>query len=122
MEARYGLAERIWVMDRGMTSAENVAWLQQTGRRYLIGTPKSELKKWSQALTDVRDWRVVREGVEAKLCQGPDGTEAFILCRSMDRRQKERAMRERFSERIEKSLTSLARRAAGRSAAGRRLC
>jgi hypothetical protein len=46
MEARYGLANRIWVMDRGMMSAANIAWLKQTGRRYLIGTSKSELKKF----------------------------------------------------------------------------
>ena len=34
MEGRYGLADRIWVMDRGMASADNIEWLQQTGRRY----------------------------------------------------------------------------------------
>jgi hypothetical protein len=41
MEERYRLAQRIWVMDRGMTSAENLEWLQQTGRRYLLGTAKA---------------------------------------------------------------------------------
>jgi hypothetical protein len=35
-------------MDRGMTSAENLEWLQQTGRRYLLGTAKSELRKWAR--------------------------------------------------------------------------
>jgi len=45
MEARYGLAQRICVMDRGMTSDDNLEWLRDTGRRYLVGTPKSELKK-----------------------------------------------------------------------------
>ena len=50
MEARYGIADRVWVMDRGMSSAENVAWLQESGRRYLIGAPKSELKKWSREI------------------------------------------------------------------------
>lgn len=110
MEERYGLAGRIWVMDRGMTSAENIAWLQKTGRRYLIGTPKSELKKWSREIADAQDWRTVREGIEAKLCPGPDGIEMFILCRSADRREKEKAMHERFSARIDEGLTSLARR------------
>jgi hypothetical protein len=62
------MANRIWVMDRGMTSAENIAWLQKTGRRYLIGTPKSELRKWSREIAEGRDWRTVREDVEAKLC------------------------------------------------------
>jgi len=73
MEERYGLAQRIWVMDRGMTSAENLEWLQQTGRRYLLGTAKSELRKWARAIADAHDWQSVREGVEAKLCAGPDG-------------------------------------------------
>jgi transposase len=110
MEARYGIAERVWVMDRGMSSAENVAWLQQTGRRYLIGTPKSELKKWSRQIAEARDWRAVREGVEAKLCPGPEGDETFLLCRSAERREKERAMHERFAKRIEARLESLGRR------------
>jgi transposase len=110
MEARYGIANRIWVMDRGMSSVDNVAWLQETQRRYLIGTAKSELKKWSHALADAKDWRTVREGVEAKLCAGPDGTETFLLCRSADRREKERAMHERFAKRIEERLASLGRR------------
>lgn len=110
IEKRFGLAGRIWVMDRGMTSAENIAWLQQTGRRYLVGAPKSELKKWSQQLVDARDWCVVREGVEAKLCPGPDGHEVFLLCRSVDRGQKEKAMHERASEHIEEGLLRLERR------------
>ena len=110
MEARYGIADRVWVMDRGMSSAENVAWLQETGRRYLIGTPKSELRRWSRQIAEARDWRTVRDGVEAKLCPGPDGTETFLLCRSADRREKERAMHERFAKRIEARLESLGRR------------
>ena len=110
MEARYGMANRIWVMDRGMTSADNVAWLQQTGRRYLIGTPKIELKGFAREIADARDWKTVREGIEAKLCESPDGTETFILCRSVERREKERAMHGRFAARIEEGLTSLGRR------------
>jgi len=112
MEKRYGIAQRVWVMDRGMSSADNVAWLQETGRRYLIGAPKSELKKWSREIAEARDWQTVRDGVEAKLCRGPDGTETFLLCRSADRRKKERAMHERFSKRIEERLASLGRRLA----------
>ena len=86
MEQRYGLARRIWVMDRGMTSAENVAWLQQTGRRYLIGALHSELCRWGREIADAKDWQRLREGVEAKLCCGPDGSETFLLCRSRERR------------------------------------
>ena len=110
MEARYGIADRVWVMDRGMMSAENVEWLQETGHRYLLGTAKSELKRWSRELAEERDWQQVREGVEAKLCPGPQGSETFLLCRSADRREKEKAMHERFAKRIEARLERLARR------------
>src|SRR5438128_1925298 len=110
MEARYGLAQRIWVMDRGMTSEDNLDWLRETGRRYLVGTPKSELRKWARAIADARDWQTVREGIEAKQCVGPDGVETFVLIRSVERREKERAMHERFARRIEDRLTRLGRR------------
>src|SRR2546425_7446296 len=97
MEARYGVAQRIWVMDRGMTSEDNLEWLRQTGRRYLVGTPKSELRKWARALAEARDWQAVCDGIEAKQCVGPDGIETFVLIRSGERREKERAMHERFA-------------------------
>ena len=112
METRYGLARRIWVMDRGMVSAENIAWLQETGRRYLIGTAKSELKKWSREIAEATGWREVREGVEARLCPGPDGTEMFLLCRSVERREKEKAIHQRFIALLETGLERLARRLA----------
>src|SRR5262249_20665401 len=60
-------------MDRGMTHAENVAWLQHTGRRYLIGMPKSALRQWAGKLAEAADWQTVRTGVEAKLRAGPAG-------------------------------------------------
>lgn len=107
MERRYGQASRVWVMDRGMTSAENIAWLQSSERHYLIGTSKSELKTFAPQLADAADWRQVRDGVEAKVCAGPDGNETFLLVRSADRQQKERAMHARFCERIETALARL---------------
>jgi len=112
MEARYGVAHRIWVMDRGMTSEDNLAWLRGGGRRYLVGTPKSELRKWAPQIAEARDWRTVREGVEAKSCVGPDGQETFVLIRSVERREKERAMHARFCRRIEDGLTRLGHRLA----------
>jgi transposase len=110
MESRHGRAERIWVMDRGMTSEENLEWLRQGQRRYLVGTPKSELKRWQRTLVDQRGWQVIRDGIEVKLCTGPEGSETFLLCRSRDRREKEQAMHERFSARIRQGLEALARR------------
>jgi hypothetical protein len=110
METRYGQAQRIWVMDRGMTSADNIAWLQETGRRYLIGTPKSELRKWARQIAEASDWHTVRDGVEVKRCAGPEGSETFLLVRSVERGEKERAMHERFAQRIEAGLATLTHR------------
>jgi len=110
MERRHGQARRVWVMDRGMVSAENIAWLQSSQRHYLIGTSKSELKKFAAQLADRQDWRQVRDGVEAKICAGPDGSETFLLVRSAERQQKEQAMHARFCQRIETALASLQRR------------
>ena len=110
MEARFGLAKRVWVMDRGMVSQENVSWLQRTGRRYVLGASRTELKRWRTELANETDWNRVREGVEVKLCTGPDGNEAFVLCRSAERTEKEKAMHERFTLRIEEGLQSLNRR------------
>ncbi|MBV8420834.1 MAG: hypothetical protein JOZ26_12570, partial [Hyphomicrobiales bacterium] len=79
-------------------------------RLYVIGASKSELKKFAGPLADRRDWRQVRDGVEAKVCAGPDGSETFLLVRSAERQQKKRAMHARFCERIETALASLQRR------------
>jgi transposase len=110
MEKRFGKAKRVWVMDRGMVSAENLAWLNQTGRRYVIGTPKSELRRFAKEIAQKGDWRHIREDVEVKICRGPEGQETFLLCRSAARVDKERAMHARFAKRIEERLQALERR------------
>lgn len=112
MEARHGMLGRVWIADRGMASADNLAWLRQTGRRYIIGAPKSELKKFGSALAATGGWRAVHEGVEVKLARYPETEETVILCRSADRRSKEHAMHDRFSRRIETALERLAARVA----------
>jgi transposase len=110
MEKRFGMAQRIWVMDRGMASQDNIEWLQQTGRKYLLGASRAELAKWKESLLDERDWQKVREGLEVKLTSGPEAKETFVLCRSEARRTKESAIHERFRKRIEQGLASLERR------------
>jgi transposase len=107
MERRYGRADRIWVGDRGMVSADNIAFLKRSGRRYIIGTPKSMLKQFERELL-AEDWHTIRDGLEVKLCPTPDGDETFVLCRSRDRREKEKAMHDRFEQRIEEGLQRIA--------------
>jgi transposase len=112
MESRHGAVGRVWIADRGMASAGNLAWLRQTGRRYIIGTPKVELRKFAADLATPGGWREIRDGIEVKLARWPDSDETAILCRSADRRSKEQAMHDKFSQRIEAALARLAGRIA----------
>jgi len=106
IEAQYGAAGRIWVMDRGMVSEDNLEYLKDGGRRYIVGTPKSQLRRFEQELLR-SDWQQVREGLEVRLCPSPDGKESFILCRSSARAIKEKQIHDRFEKRIEKGLVKL---------------
>jgi transposase len=106
MESKYGRARRIWVMDRGMVSEDNLQFLRNRGGFYLVGTPRGMLKRFEAYLLD-SDWSKVQEGIEVKLVSSPNGRETFVLCRSADRREKEKAIHERFAERIEAGLSKL---------------
>jgi len=106
MESKYGRAHRIWVMDRGMVSEANLAFLRRRGGGYIVGTPKSMLRQFQQHLTE-HDWHEVQAGVEVKLVEGPEGQEVFVLTRSKDRREKEKAMHQRFLERMEAALQKM---------------
>jgi len=107
MESKYGKASRIWVMDRGMVSEENIEFMQQRGARYLVGTPKSMLRKFEQELLG-KDWEEVHPGVEVKKCASPEGRdETFVLCRSEGRKDKETAILNRFIVRLEAGLNNL---------------
>jgi transposase len=111
MEAKYGKANRIWVMDRGMVSEENLGFMRKVGARYLVGTPKVMLKKFEQELFE-QNWEAVQPGVEVKLCRSPEGMdETFVLCRSQGRKEKENAILNRFLTRLESKLDYLARQA-----------
>jgi transposase len=109
MEQKYGRAHRVWVMDRGMVSAENLALLRRSGASYIVGTPKAMLREFEQALADNRGWQPAQHGVEVKRVPGPgpEGQEVFILARSTDRRAKEQAMHQRFLIRLEDGLRKL---------------
>ncbi len=140
MESRYGKSDRIWVMDRGMVSEANLRFLREGGRRYIVGTPKSLLKKFEQHVLN-EGWHKIREGLEVKLCAAPrdadedddtdadddrvadsartdpasntasaDIPETFILCRSADRWKKEDAILRRFEQKIETRLKSMTAR------------
>ncbi len=109
MEAKYGKANRVWVMDRGMVSEDNLEYLRSTGARYLVGTPKSLLKKFEHQLLEQKNWEKVQPGVDVQLCRSPEGTEeTFVLCRSAGRKEKENAILSRFVNSLETRLRKLA--------------
>lgn len=124
MEGKYGKSDRIWVMDRGMTSEENLEFLREENRRYIIGTNKALLKKFEQELLK-QDWNTIRDGIEVKLCRMPkdpnkdsqegesentESSELFILCRSQDRKKKDQAIIQKAADKIEARLVSMTER------------
>jgi transposase len=109
MEDRFGQAERIWVMDRGMVSEKNITFMRERKALYLVGTPKSELKHFQEQLAEKENWTQVQDGLEARVVRHPDGNgdEQFLLCRSQARSQKERAMLDRQVDRLTAELVKI---------------
>ncbi len=94
IEAQYGKAERIWVMDRGIPTEKVLAQMRgaQPPVHYLVGTPRGRLSRYEQQLAGL-PWQVARQGVSVKLLA--QGQELYVLAESQDRVNKERAMRRR---------------------------
>jgi len=111
VERKYGRARRVWVFDRGVVSEENLAALRRRNGQYLVGTPRSKLKQFEAELL-TGGWERVRDEVEVKRVPMPGGEETYVLCRTTARREKEKAIRSRFSAQMEKALGGLAQRVA----------
>src|SRR2546422_1088320 len=109
VERKYGRARRVWVFDRGVVSEENLATLRKRQGSYLVGTPRSKLKQFERELLE-GGWEQIRPEVEVKRVRVPSGEETYILCRTTARREKEKAIRSRFSNRIEEALARLEKR------------
>jgi len=112
VERKYGKARRIWVMDRGIVREENLAAIRKRGGQYLVGTPRSQMKQFEQELLR-DDWVQMRPDIEVKQVAIPRGEETYILCRTTGRKEKEQAIRARFSTRMEKALRALENSIAG---------
>jgi transposase len=106
VERKYGKARRIWVLDRGIVSEENLEAIRKRGGQYLVGTPRSQLKQVETELLQ-EDWTQVRPEVEVKQVTMPKGEETYILCRTAGRKEKEKAIRRRFSTSMEDALKRL---------------
>ena len=106
VERKYGKARRIWVFDRGIVSEENLAAIRKREGQYLTGTPRSQMKRFEADLLK-EDWTRVRPEVEVKKVAIPQGEETYILCRTVGRKEKEKAIRNRFSNSMETALQGL---------------
>jgi transposase len=106
VERKYGKARRIWIFDRGIVSEENLEAIRKRGGQYLVGTPRRQMKRFESELLK-QDWMQVRPEVEVKKVAIPQGEETYILCRTAGRREKEKAIRERFCSQMEKALQHL---------------
>jgi len=106
IEAQYGKADRIWLMDRGIPTEEVLSEMRESNPpvSYLVGTPKGRLTKLEKELA-ARDWEQAREGIEVKLL--PREGELYILAQSRQRVAKERAMRRRRLRRLLARLRQL---------------
>ena len=107
IEARYGHADRIWVMDRGVPTEETIEEMRTSNPpvHYLVGTPKGRLSRLEESFLDC-EWQKVRDRVDVKLLK--EEGELYVLTRSGDRAQKERAMRRRKLKRLWRRLNELA--------------
>jgi transposase len=109
MEARFGQAERIWVMNRGMVSEANIDFLRARKALYIVGSPKADLRHFEAELAEEENWNVVQHGLEARVVAHPDGdgSEKYVLCRSQARGEKEKAMLERQMNRLTEELLKI---------------
>lgn len=112
VERKYGKARRVWIFDRGIVSEENLRILRKRGGQYLVGTARRKLKDFERELLEAKDWEQVRPELEVKLVGTPGGEEVYILCRTTARKEKEQAIRSRFSARMEGALSRLQKRVA----------
>jgi transposase len=106
VEQRFGKAQRVWVMDRGMISEENLAFLRQPGRKYLLATRRSELARFQKQLGQGQ-WQKLEghEDIVVKLLKR--GKVVYLLAKSQPRRKKERAIRRRQRRALARALRKL---------------
>jgi transposase len=106
IEKQYGKAQRIWVMDRGIPTEQTLEQMRQSDPPvlYLVGTPKGRLSQLEDKLTRL-SWEEAREGVEVKILA--EEGEVYVLAKSLDRVNKERAMRRRQLKALWKRLKEL---------------
>jgi transposase len=115
VEQRYGQAQGVWVMDRGMISKDTLRFLSRPGRRYVLATRRSELQRFQKQLQKRRGWQCLAEHPQVEVKPLRRKRVSYLLARSKPRRKKERAIRRRQRRGLQRALNQLHRTiAAGR--------
>ena len=93
------------VMDRGVATEDNVAWLRAEGYRYLVVSRERRRRFDADAAVPIetRSKQTVRLHKEVS----EDSGETRLYCYSEERAKKERGIVERFAKRFEKELALL---------------
>lgn len=107
IESQYGKTERIWIMDRGIPTEETLAEMRAATPqvRYIVGTPRGRLSRYEQSFLQ-KSWKEVRQDITVKLLE--EEGELYVLVRSGNRVDKERAMRRRRLKKLWQRLKELA--------------
>ena len=123
VEARYGKAERTWLMDRGIPTEDVLQEMRACDPpvRYLVGTPKGRLSRLEAALAEA-PWQKAREGVEVKLlkigaAKGEAGRAAGLVEIALPKPPQAKSKRQEpvtFSFSLNKEALRQARRREGR--------
>jgi len=106
VEAKHGRARRIWVFDRGLVSEANLQTLRERGGQYVVGTPRHRLRDYEQELLE-GSWQQISDSVQVQLIE--QDHETYVLARSVDRANKEEAMRRRQVRGLMRDLVRLRR-------------
>lgn len=105
VEKRFGKTQRIWVMDRGMISKDNLAFLKR--RQYVLATRRSQLAKFLKHLWSADGWQRLEQNDEVEVQLIRRGRRTYLLARSLPRRRKERAIRRRQLLGLHRALRKL---------------
>jgi transposase len=108
VQRKHGALGRVWVFDRGIVSEENLALLRQRGLFYLVATPRRMLGSFQKQLIK-EDWSQVEGHPQIQLKLISRDQELYVLTRSLERAEKERAIRLRALHGLRKDLAKLSK-------------
>ena len=94
------------VMDRGLASEDNLAWLREQGYRYLVVSRERDRQFDAQAAIAIES--AGGEPIQLQLVRDEAAQEVRLYCYSKARAEKENAITRRFVERFEAGLRKIA--------------